>query len=69
MIEPRLSEFEAVFGLDFVFWRSVVEPHAFVGLGQSGKDKDKSQQNRKRTLHFRLFLHEEYQELYRTAAI
>src|SRR5580704_119923 len=69
MIEPRRSEFEAVFGLDFVLRSSVIEPHAFVGSGECGKQEDNSQQNRKRTLHFGSFLPEEYDELYRTAAI
>jgi hypothetical protein len=62
MVEPRLSDFKAVFGLDFVFWGSIVEPHAFVGCGQSRKDKGKREQNCEKAFHLGWFLHEEYDE-------
>ncbi len=52
VVQPRLRDFKTVLGFDLVFWRSVVEPHAFVGCGQSRKDKGKRQQNCKKTFHF-----------------
>ena len=44
VIQPSLSEFKAVLGLDLVLRRLVVEPHAFVGQGEGrGKDKNRKQ--------------------------
>jgi hypothetical protein len=44
MVKPLLGEFETVFGLDFVFGGSVIQPHSLVGLGESGKYEGKGKQ-------------------------
>ncbi len=63
MIEPLLCQLKTILGLDFVFWGSVIQPHAFVGRGQSGKHKCEREQNRKKTFHIGRFLHKNYEVL------
>jgi hypothetical protein len=51
MIEPLLGQFESILGFDCVFGRSVVEPHALIGEGDSRAKKCKCQQNGKKAFH------------------
>ena len=51
VIEPLLGQFESVFGFDLVFRRSVVEPHALIGEGDSRAKKYTREQNGKKAFH------------------
>src|SRR5215472_3174464 len=59
VIQPVLSQFETVLGFDLVFWRFIVEPHAFVGCGQVGEYEGTRKQDRAESFHYGWFLHEE----------
>ena len=51
MVQPGLSQFEAVLGFNLGRGRRVVKPHAFVGHGQIGKYKGARKQNRAKAFH------------------
>ena len=42
MVEPCLVGSKAVFGLDFVLWESVEQPHAFVSEGEATEGERKN---------------------------